>query len=1240
MNQSLLKSFAPAARIKFREAMEQRAQLLGLSADIPMVVAQTVGDKVVIAGYQMPAAWEVQRKKLAERLEKQGWEHVIDEAAYTWFNRLAALRYMEVHAFLPQKVRVLTPALGGGEPEVLSKAHTLSFASFPKSEIVALKMDGTRDEELYRRLILATCESLHDNLPLLFPSIQEDLELLLPENLLRKGSLLDWFTSGLPDDEWQEIEVLGWLYQYYISELKSEYMARKTAYKKEEIPAVTQLFTPKWIVQYLVHNSLGRSWLLHHPESGLKAKMPYYIEPAQQEPEVEAELKRLFSGDLNPEDIKLLDPAMGSGHILVTAYEVLREIYLERGYQKQQCARLILEKNLWGLDIDLRATEIACFALIMKAREDDPSILSSGSGLRLNLLSFRDCTPAERTDIIQNLAASPDQKVDLTAILSLFEQGTLFGSLIQIPEALTEKLPALAQWLVKIANSSELLASKAAESALVFVRLAQVLGQKYDQVVSNPPYMGNKFLSPKLRAFLNERYSGYEKDLFSAFIIRNLQFAQNEGQLGFMSPFVWMFISSYQELRNSIINEELLTSLIQLEYSGFDGATVPICTFTLQRTKVRRYRGSFIRLANFKGSENQAPRTLEAIRNPSCSWFYTVQADQFKIIPGSPIAYWVKQKVREIFNLHKPLGDYASPRKGNTTTDNNRFLRFWSEVESIKQGIGYKNVDDFNAKKKTWIPYNKGGGYRKWYGMNEFFVNWKDSGKEIRAIPHSVIANESFFFEPGLTWSTVTSSNFSIRAFSNGFIFDNGGCCVFGNKEMLRAMLCFMNSIVFTKLYSEINPTLNFQSGEVAKVPFIPIKSNETQYNNFVSISKFDWDAFETSWDFQALPWLPSVLPDYLKDTSISAPDQHSLPSCWDTWRSIGQHWTAEMLKLEEENNRLFIDAYGLQDELAPDVPIEQITLTVNPWYRYKPRKKAAEDGSSGPGIEMEILDEGGSPNQDCNEEPGAERTRSAGPLIYPEGEERMREDGARELVSYAIGCAMGRYSLDKRGLIYAEAGGQGFDSAQYPTFPADDDGILSITDMRWFDEDGADRVETFVRTVWGIERHDENLAWLAGGLRQKGNESPDETLRRYLSGDFYKDHLQTYKKRPIYWKFSSGKEKAFEALVYLHRYNKGTLSRMRMQFVVPLSGKIRGQMDTLDAQIQGAASTAERKRLDKLKVSLNAKLGELTAFDSVLNHYAQMQIELDLDDGVRVNYGKFGALLANAKDVVGKGEE
>ena len=966
MNQSLLKSFAPEARNRFRAAMEQRAALLGLSSDKDPVPAQKSGDKIYIGGKAFPAAWEEQRKKLAERIAKQGWNAVIDESAYTWFNRFAALRYMEVHGYTPQGIRVLTPAPQGSQPEILERAASINLPGLKKEDILELKLDGQRDEELYRLLVLALCESFHSQLPLLFPAVQEDLELLLPDMLLRSDSLLSWFVQGMPDEEWQEIEVLGWLYQYYISELKSEYMARKTAYKKEEIPAVTQLFTPKWIVQYLVHNSLGRTWLLHYPESTLKTKMPYYIEPAQQEPEVEAELKQLFSGSLNPEDIKLLDPAMGSGHILVTAYEVFREIYLERGYQRQQCARLILEKNLYGLDIDLRASEIACFALIMKAREDDPGILATGKGLRLNVHSFTDLSAADRIEILQNLNPPRAILPGLTEMLSLFEQGTLFGSLIQIPDAVANDLPKIRSWLSGQKVSSwtgdrlnlgskatgdldeDMFAVHARELVEKYLQLAELLAQKYDQVVSNPPYMGNKFLSPTLKTYLGDKYEGYEKDLFSAFIIRNLMFAKEGGQLGFMSPFVWMFISSYEELRSKLIDDELITSLVQLEYSGFDGATVPICTFTLQRSTIRDFKGSFIKLSNFKGAQNQAPKTLEAIQNNQCGWFYTAKPDDFQKIPGRPIAFWVSGYFMKIFSdISNTVDNIASPNQALVTGSTETYIRKWFEPSLANIGFGVTSREDSVQSGCKWFPYNKGGDFRNWYGNFEHVVDWEDDGKKLQTTLHPngkrIWAHnfvlESIFHE-AIVWSKITSGIPCFRFSPDGFLYDDAsGVCSYqaGNKELLLGLLCSKVNYLIQKI---INPTLNIQPENIRTIPLPPVEMVVVNriVNLILCYSKSDWDAFETSWDFQSLPWLPKSLPTYLKDTSIPTPDQHSIASGWDTWRSIGQHWTAEMLRLEEENNRLFIDAYGLQDELTPEVPIEQITLTVNPWYRYKPQ--------------------------------------------------------------------------------------------------------------------------------------------------------------------------------------------------------------------------------------------------------------------------------------------------------------
>ena len=1090
MNQSLLKSFAPDARKRFRSAMEQRASLLGLSADKDPVPAQKSGDRIYIGGKSFPAQWEEQRKKLAARIAKQGWNAVIDEAAYTWFNRFAAIRYMEVHGYTPQGIRVLTPTPQGSQPEILERAASVDLPGLKKEEILELKLDGQRDEELYRLLILSVCESFHAQLPLLFPAIQEDLELLLPDMLLRSDSLLSWFVKDLPDEEWQEIEILGWLYQYYISELKAEYMARKSAYKKEEIPAVTQLFTPKWIVQYLVHNSLGRSWLLHHPESDLKAKMPYYIEPAPQEPEVEAELKHLFNGSLNPEDIKLLDPAMGSGHILVTAYELLREIYLERGYQRQQCARLILEKNLYGLDIDLRATEIACFALLMKAREDDPTILSNGKDLRLNLQSFKDCSAEERADLIQSLNPTKNQRENLQAVLSLFEQGTLFGSLIQIPEHLVGDLGDLELWLENVASGHDLLASKAAEVALVFVRLAQVLGQKYDQVVSNPPYMGTKGMSPALKSYVEGKYKNGKSDLFASFMLRGFDWLRPTGFNAMVTMQSWMFLSSYEEMRVDLLDNRTLVTMAHLGARAFgqiSGEVVQTTASIFLKKELPEYMPTFFRLLN--GDENDKNA---ALLQYNFKYENTKQRD-FRSIPGRPIAYWISAKVRNCFLTNDSLDSVADTRKGMVTGDNDRFTKFWFEIVFEKIGFGYKSRNEAALSTKKWFPYVKGGGFRKWYGNVIDVLLWENDGEQMRNARHPTADrplasnfNLEYIFKPNLSWGTVASTEFSVRKSYGMELFDQASNACFPSDNCIDIVLSFMNSSISKYCLKAINPTLNFVPGDIGRLPIVntQMQNEINEYTAiFLAISKSDWDAFETSWDFQSLPWLSQTLLTYLKDTTMSAPDPHSIASCWNTWRAIGYHWTADMLRLEEENNRLFIDAYGLQDELTPEVPIEQITLTVNPWYRYKPRKSKAEaTEEDGPGFEAESPEAGESQPRTWNEEPGAAGT-AAGPLIYPEGEERMRADGARELVSYALGCMLGRYSLDEPGLVYAEAGGLGFDAGRYLSFAADDDGIVPVTDFKWFDEDAAARVEAFVRTVWGAVQHEENMAWLAEGL-------------------------------------------------------------------------------------------------------------------------------------------------------------
>ena len=1125
-----------------------------------------------------------QRERLIQRMTKDGFAHTIEAVAYTWFNRFAALRYMEVHDYLDHGHRVLS-SREGGLPEILTHASELAavLPGLNAKQIAELKLAGNKDGELYRLLLVAQCNALSSAMPFLFERIDDESELLLPDNLIRTDSLIRSLVDEIPEADWADIEIIGWLYQFYISEKKDQVIGKVVT--SEDIPAATQLFTPNWIVKYMVQNSLGAQWLATYPRSPIKAQMAYYIEPAEQTDEVKAQLAAITPSQLNPEALTLIDPACGSGHILVEAYELFKAIYLERGYRQRDVAQLILERNLYGLDIDERAAQLTGFALMMKGRADDRRLFERG--VKLNVMALVDSAGFGAERLAQGVKLNDYglKPGDLTELKRLFEHATTFGSLIQVPEGLASSLSALKQ--LSEATSQDLFVSDALKRLGPLVQQAELLAAQYDAVVANPPYMGSKFHVPVLKKFMRDHYDGYEKDVFSAFIDRDLALSKPHGRLGFMSPFVWMFISSHEHLRTRLIDRETIASLVQLEYSGFDGATVPICTFVLQKRHVNGEKGCFIRLSDFPGPSNQGPKTIEAIRNRSCGWFFATAQDDFRRIPGSPVAYWMTNSVRNAYEVGEALGDISSPRKGCSTSDNNRFLRFWPEVSFGSVGLGlYAYSSEFR-----WIPYNKGGGFLKWYGHNSYLIDWKDQGRAIRAIPTAVIANEPLFFHPGLTWGTVTSKHFSIRWFDEGYIFDNGGCCVFGANELRPYLMVLMNSAVFPLVIGSINPTLNFQSGDVSKFPVI-VKNSiryhvDTNAVTLLAWGKADWNAYETSWDFQSIPIL-----------TASTDPTPTLESSYTAWITQNRNTIAEMKRLEEENNRLFIDAYGLADELTPDVPIEQITLTVNPAYRY------------------------------------------GGKLTEEEQWTRFRQDTMEELVSYAIGCMMGRYSLDEPGLIYAHTGNVGFDATRYQTFPADADGIVPVTDELWFEDDVANRVREFLRATWGAEKLDENLAWLADKLGAKASETPIEAIRRYLADKFFKDHLQTYKKRPIYWLFSSGKQGAFQALVYLHRYHEGTLARMRAEYVVPLTGKMQSRIEMLEKDRDIASFTAARNKIAKKIESLKKKHVELLAYDEKLRHYADMRITLDLDDGVKVNYGKFGDLLAEVKAVTGGGEE
>jgi type II restriction/modification system DNA methylase subunit YeeA len=1219
MNKAKLKSYAPQARKDFIAAVTARANLLGLSSNagkLEVAASLPQGDVTVIAGQAWPVKVHSQREQLVTRIQRDGFAQTMEAVAYTWFNRFAALRYMELHDYLGHGHRALS-STEGTLPDILTHAADLaqsgSLPGLKAGEVTEMKLAGNRDGELYRLLLVAQCNALSAAMPFLFERIDDETELLLPDNLLRTDSVIANLVTAIDEEDWKEVEIIGWLYQFYISEKKDEVIGKVV--KSEDIPAATQLFTPSWIVQYLVQNSVGRLWLMANPASTLKTHWPYYIEPAQQTPDVQAQLDALIQtrmdeddGSLNPETITLLDPACGSGHILVEAYEVLKAIYLERGYQPRAIPRLILEKNLYGLDIDDRAAQMAGFALLMKARADDRRLFNEP--IKLNVLSLQESKGLDAdvlTRALQAVVGRNSRQVEISAatsgfgdddlfpgprpqsslgesiaedtmgdptrpaiaaLITTFAHSKTFGSLIQIPLALNVQLAALADFLQLALQNGDLYAIAAAQDLMPLVVQAKVLGMQFDAVVANPPYMGNKNLNLQLKIYLKDRFKGFDKDLFSAFMARSLQLGKSSAHLGFMSPFVWMFISSYEELRKHFIDASTITSLIQLEYNASGEVRVPLCVFTLSKNSIVEFTGSFIKLSDFPGQDLQSVKVIEAIRNHTCGWFYNARSSDFQKIPGSPVAFWVSLKVIDIFDVNKSLGELVEARQGLATADNGRFLRRWYEVSCERTVWDASDRAEAKNSKGKWFPYNKGGDFRKWYGNHDYLINWENDGEEIFGFqPKAVVRNPGYYFRESISWSDITSAENAFRYYPPGFIHDSTGHSAFDFKCDRRLILGYCNNNFSSRTTKILNPTLHFHIGYFNKLPY-PEKLESYDFgfvDELISIAKTDWDSSEYSWSFDGLPFIKHAL------------KANSLAADWDRYFEENRKSVAYMQLLEEKNNQIFIESYGLEDELSPKVPDSQITLT-----------------------------------------------------------RADREKDCQRLISYAIGCMMGRYSLDAPGLIYAHAGNLGFDASRYTSFAADADGIVPLTDELWFEDDAVSRIREFLLAVWGADNLTENMAWLAESVGTKASETSDETIRRYLADKFYKDHLQTYKKRPIYWLFSSGKQGAFQALVYLHRYHEGTLARLRAEYVVPLTGKMQSRIDMLQKDAAAASSTAARNKLAKEVEKLKKKHVELLAYDEQLRHHADMRITLHLDDGVKVNYGKFGDLLAEVKAVTG----
>lgn len=1150
MDKNAIKKYAVWARNELIERVSQKADQYEISAD-----ADPNADYA--HGVLLTADEKKQRAALIGQVKEKGQDQVMEEVAYTWFNRFSALRFMEVNNYLPSRVRVFTDADGSFKPEILAEAIHLELDGLDMEKVYALK-DANDDDALFKYLIITQCSALSGVLPGMFQKIADYTELLFPDNLLRKGSVIERMISDIPESDWNiseggQVEIIGWLYQYYISEKHEEVIKviGKKSIKAQDIPAATQLFTTDWVVRYIIDNSVGRYWIERNPESNLKNELEYFVTPKDGViPQVNEKI--------TPEQLTVFDPCMGSAHFGVYTFDVLEKIYTEYGYTEREAAASIVQNNLFGLDIDERAAQLASFAIMMKAMQYDRRFLKRG--IQPHFYEIKESNHVDSFTIDYFANGSDKLKKDIQSIIDDTRDAKEYGSIIQIKPV---DFDALFARFAEIENDVDLYRDTALGTLLPLVREAKILSDKYAVVATNPPYL-NKF-DAKLKKYIADNYADYKGDLFSVFVYRNFGFCEENGYSGFMTPMVWMFIKTYEPLRNYILNNKAITTLIQFEYSAFEEATVPICSFVLKNGKAES-KGEYFRLSDFTGGmEVQRRKVKEALSTPDCGFFYESSQSNFSKIPGSPVAYWVSMNLLKDFFLGETLKIKGDTRQGMATSDNNRFLRLWHEVDNKKLGLGYKNAEGAVSSHKKWFPYNKGGEFRKWYGNIDYIINYENDGFEVKAYatslyrtPTRTIKSMNEYFKACLSWSKISSGSIAFRYYPNGFIFDVAGCCIFykDDKDMFYDF-GFINSKIAKSILSAISPTLNYEAGHIASLPVIREQREYTNVGELtkgnIALAKFDWDSFETSWDFQRHPLIRST-------QTIKEAFTQRQQECDDRFNQLKAN--------EEELNRIFIDIYGLQDELTPEEDDKDVTV------------RKADLGRD-----------------------------------------------IRSFVSYAVGCMFGRYSLDVDGLAYA---GGNWDGSKYKTFIPDKDAIIPITDDEYFTDDIVGRFVEFVRTVYGEGTLEENLKFIADALGEKGATSR-EVIRNYFIKDFYKDHCKIYQKRPIYWLFDSGKKNGFKCLVYMHRYQPDTIARIRTDYVHEQQARYRTAISGLERQINGAP-TSERVRLNKLMTKLKDQAEETRLYEEKIHHLADQMIEIDLDDGVKHNYAIFQDVLAKIK--------
>lgn len=1102
------------------------------------------------------------RKDIVAELNRHGYQEdsktaykdFVEEVAYTWFNRIIAIRFMEVNNYLPSRVRVLSSEEGKNEPDIINEAMEIGddlggYSNQEKELITSALTEKTPElmDSLYTMLFIKQCDALSEILPGLFEETSNYLKLLFTPHYDR--GVIKELVNEIPEEYFDvkkegQVQIIGWLYQYYNNAPHEKVVNMNgKAIQKDEIPAATQLFTPDWIVRYMVDNSLGKYYLERHPDSIVKHELKYLLPD---------EIKAINENQ-DITDYKLLDNAMGSGHILVYAFELFMKMYIEQGYSKRDAAQKIIENNLFGLEIDKRAFQLAYFSIMMKGREYDRRFLRRNP--TTNLYYFEDL---HVSDEFYNFISDKVVRDNLKKVVKDFSDATELGSIIKIDESID--LDSIEEVVAGLDFESGLDVfgyKKMQKQILKTLKIIKVMATKYEAVVTNPPYM-NKF-DKTLKKYLRDNYKNYSKDLFSVFIYHNVHQLVKGGYAGYMTPLVWMFIKTYEPLRHDIINNFKIDSLIQMEYSAFEEATVPIDTFVLKNSDDKI--GTYLRLSNFKGGMIvQEQKVLKAISDPTVKYLYHTDQSNFDKIPGSPIAYWASENLIKDFKKGTPLGKLVDAKQGLATADNKRFLRQWFEVGIDNISFDSHSIKDSVESGKKWFPYNKGGSYRKWYGNYDYVVNWQNDGYEIRHFAddkgkiRSRPQNTEFYFKEAVTWSDVNSGTFSLRYRSKGSIHDVKGMSAFSkDNNLLFKILALLNAKIGNYVFKMINPTISLQIGNFVNFPFINYKNEsliELVKSN-IKLGKQDWDAFETSWDFKKSPLL----------TQNAA----SLHQAYNSWSNEALTRFNQLKSNEEELNRIFINLYGLQDELTPEEDDKEVSV-----------RKA----------------------------------------------DQVRD--IKAFLSYFIGCVFGRYSLDQDGLVYA---GGDWDDSKYTTFKPNKENIILLTDRQYFDDDRdiIVRLKEFLTKTFDPETLTENMDFIAQTLEPKKFErgtSAEDIIRTYFLNDFYKDHAKIYQKRPIYWEFNSGKNKGFKALMYLHRYNTEQLPMVRHylhELQPAMNDLIEVDHNLLDQETTASAKSKYRKTI----ATLNKQMNEIMKYDQILDHLSQSPINLDLDDGVLVNHEK-----------------